>query len=70
MSIFYRKIYALLGNSDLCNHLVCLQTEEAQTALSWWLTHQGEIEAIATRRYTYFFLATVWGKTWGTSRRR
>ncbi|TVU54225.1 MAG: type III-B CRISPR-associated protein Cas10/Cmr2 [Arthrospira sp. PLM2.Bin9] len=48
MSIFHRKIYALLGNSDLCNHLVCLQTEEGQTALSWWLTHQGEIEAIAS----------------------
>ncbi|MBS0016540.1 MAG: hypothetical protein KFF72_09325 [Arthrospira sp. SH-MAG29] len=70
MSIFYRKIYALLGNSDLCNDLICLKTEEGQTALSWWSTHQGEIEAIATRRYTDFLLATVYGETWGRSRRR
>lgn len=48
MSIFARKLYALLGGKFSCSELQCLTSDEHETALAWWTENQGVLEAIAS----------------------
>lgn len=48
MSIFLRKLCALIGDSNLYSTLECLNAEEGRAAQLWWERHQESLEAIAS----------------------
>ncbi|MEM9543057.1 MAG: type III-B CRISPR-associated protein Cas10/Cmr2 [Cyanobacteria bacterium P01_E01_bin.42] len=49
MSVFHRKLCALLDDKTLCDTFDCLsKTSEGSDAWQWWQTHKEAIEAIAS----------------------
>ncbi|MCW6039032.1 hypothetical protein K4A83_22685 [Spirulina subsalsa FACHB-351] len=48
MSLFARKLYALLAGKSLCLDFQCLTPDEHRTISAWWTDHKTLLEAIAS----------------------